>query len=110
MQPINEKHEIPFIKCSGCAAGKSRLKIYATCEEAVKSGFLAGECQYGCVGAGSCVAACTKGALRMVDGTVELDKEKCDGCGDCAEACVQKLIHMVPDDVSNFVPCSNQDE
>ena len=110
MQPMNEKHEIPFIKCSGCAAGKSRLKFYATCEEAVKAGFASGECTYGCVGAGSCVAACPQGALTVVDGTVQLNKDKCDGCGDCVAACPQKLIHMVPDDVSNFVPCSNKDE
>ncbi|MGM9564695.1 4Fe-4S binding protein [Evtepia sp.] len=110
MQPNNLEKQIPSIKCSGCAAGKSRLKYYATCEEAVKAGFADGECSYGCVGAGSCVAACPLGALSVVDGSVKLDKEKCDGCGDCVAACVQGLIHMVPEDASNFVLCSNKDE
>lgn len=110
MQSKMEKHEIPFIKCSGCAAGKSRLKLYATCEEAVRSGFLSGECTYGCVGAGSCAAACPQNALVVEDGKVTLVADRCDGCGDCVAACPQKLIHMVPDDASNFVPCSNQDE
>ena len=110
MQPNNLEKQIPSIKCSGCAAGKSRLKYYATCEEAVKAGFVDGECSYGCVGAGSCVAACPLGALSVVDGSVKLDKEKCDGCGDCVAACVQGLIHMVPEDASNFVLCSNKDE
>lgn len=107
---VPARQETAFIKCSGCAAGKSRLKVYGSCEEAVKSGFAEHECVYGCVGAGSCVAACTFGALSIVDGNVQVDKEKCNGCGACANACVQNLIHMVPSDASNFVPCSNQDE
>ncbi len=106
---VPAKNETAFIKCSGSAAGKSRLKVYASCDEAVKSGFLAGECQFGCVGAGSCVKACTFDALSIVDGTVTVDKAKCNGCGACANACPQKLVHMVPDDVTNFVPCSNHD-
>lgn len=107
---VPAKAETAFIKCSGCAAGKSRLKVYGSCEEAVKSGFVQGECQYGCVGAGSCVAACTFGALSIKDGNVQVDKEKCNGCGACANACPQHLVHMVPEDASNFVPCSNQDD
>ena len=58
---VPARQETAFIKCSGCAAGKSRLKVYGSCEEAVKSGFAEHECVYGCVGAGSCVAACTFG-------------------------------------------------
>lgn len=104
------RQEMAFIKCSGSAAGKSRLKVFASCDEAVKSGFAPGECTYGCVGAGSCAAACTFDALHVVNGVATVDKEKCNGCGACANACVQKLIHMVPEDASNFVPCSNQDE
>lgn len=107
---VPAKAETAFVKCSGCAAGKSRLKVYGSCEEAVKSGFAPGECSYGCVGAGSCVAACTFGALSIQDGNVTVDKEKCNGCGACANACPQKLVHMVPEDASNFVPCSNQDD
>ena len=103
---VPARQETAFIKCSGCAAGKSRLKVYGSCEEAVKSGFAEHECVYGCVGAGSCVAACTFGALSIVDGNVQVDKEKCNGCGACANACVQNLIHMVPSDASNFVPCA----
>ena len=72
---VPARQETAFIKCSGCAAGKSRLKVYGSCEEAVKSGFADRECVYGCVGGGSCVAACTFGALSIVDGNVQVDKE-----------------------------------
>ena len=46
----------------------------------------------------------------MVRRIIEIDRDKCNGCGACADVCPQKLVHMVPDDASNFVPCSNQDE
>ena len=92
---VPARQETAFIKCSGCAAGKSRLKVYGSCEEAVKSGFADRECVYGCVGAGSCVAACTFGALSIVDGNVQVDKEKCNGCGACAAACHEGAIAMV---------------
>lgn len=44
---VPARQETAFIKCSGCAAGKSRLKVYGSCEEAVKSGFAEHECVYG---------------------------------------------------------------
>jgi ferredoxin len=109
-EPVEAKPLTAFVRCSGSAAGKARLKVYASCEAAVKSGFTADECKYGCVGAGSCVEACTFGALTISDGKVAVDKGLCNGCGACAEACPQKLIAIVPEDASNFVPCSNQDE
>ena len=68
--------ETAFIKCSGSAAGKTRLKVFAACEEAVKSGFAPGECTYGCVGAGSCAAACTFDALHVVNGVATVDKDR----------------------------------
>ena len=42
----------------------------------------------------------------MVRRIIEIDRDKCNGCGACADVCPQKLVHMVPDDASNFVPCS----
>ena len=51
--PVEAKPLTAFVRCSGSAAGKARLKVYSSCDEAVKSGFTADECKYGCVGAGS---------------------------------------------------------
>ena len=103
---------IAFVACSGSAAGKDRFKACKTCKDAVASGFKRGECKDGCVGVGSCIQACTKGALSLKDGKIVVDKKLCDGCGDCAKAdvCPQNLIKMVPADATNFIPCSNTDE
>ncbi|MCD8067280.1 MAG: 4Fe-4S binding protein [Lachnospiraceae bacterium] len=104
--------QIAFVACAGSAAGKARFANAAgSCAEAVDSGFLRGECKSGCVGVGDCVKACTKGAMKLVDGKVVVDPELCDGCGDCAAkgVCPQRLIRMIPADATNFIPCSSKE-
>ena len=111
MTPAEEK-KIAFIACAGCAAGKERFQGCSSCKEALELGFQRGECKDGCVGVGSCIAACKEGAMKLVDGKVVIDPEKCNGCGDCAKAdvCPQGLIKMIPADATNFIPCSNTEE
>ena len=54
-------------------------------------------CKYGCLGFGSCVAACKFDALHIgPNGAAVVDKEKCTNCGACREACPRKLIVEVP--------------
>ncbi|MBR6700528.1 MAG: 4Fe-4S binding protein [Firmicutes bacterium] len=104
--------KVAFIACAGHAAGKERFAGLAGCAEAKEKGFIRGECKDGCLGLGSCVEFCTFGAMKAVDGSIIIDKEKCNGCGACAsaESCVQGLIHMIPADATNFIPCSSCEE
>lgn len=106
------RKEIAFISCAGSAAGKRRFANCKSCAEACAQGFLRGECKDGCVGVGSCIESCTKGAMSLKDGKVVIDREKCDGCGDCAKegVCPQGLIRMIPADATNFIPCSSTEE
>lgn len=99
-----------YVKCGGSAAGKERFAGLKTCEEALALGFKKGECQWGCTGNGSCIAACKEGAMSMVDGKVVIDNDKCNGCGDCISACPQHLIHEIPEDATNIIPCSSLDD
>jgi ferredoxin len=103
---------VAFIRCSGEAAGKERFAELGikTCDEAKEKGFLDGECQYGCLGLGSCILKCDRDAMKLVDGKVIIDKEKCDGCGDCIDACTQGIITLIPRDATHFIPCANKDE
>ena len=110
--PANEKKMIAFVACAGNAAGKVRFAGCTSCKEAVESGFKRGECKSGCVGIGSCIEVCKKGAMKLENGSIVIDREKCDGCGDCAAegVCPQHLIKMVPADATNFIPCSSTEE
>jgi Fe-S-cluster-containing dehydrogenase component len=44
----------------------------------------------------ACVEACPVGALRRVEGRVELEADDCIGCGACQEACPEGAIFMAP--------------
>ncbi len=100
---------IAFIRCNGDAAGKKRLAKCSSCEEAKNLGFLDNECQWGCIGIGSCISSCKENAMSLVDGRIVIDKEKCSGCGDCASQCPQKLISIIPREATNLIPCSSKD-
>ncbi len=103
---------VAFVACAGSAAGKARFAGCESCAAALEMGFQRGECRDGCLGVGTCIASCTKGAMSLADGKVVIDKEKCDGCGDCAGegVCPQGLISMIPADATTFIPCSSREE
>lgn len=66
-------------------------------------------CRYGCLGGGSCVSACRKGALSLAGGAAKVDRARCVGCGLCVRACPQHLISLMPADDAFEVRCSNAD-
>ena len=68
------------------------------------------ECAYGCMGLGSCVAACAFDAIHIVDGKAVVDSEKCVACGKCVATCPKKLIDLVPKSKKVHVNCMNRDK
>lgn len=48
-----------------------------------------------CLGCGSCVDDCPKGAIALVDGIAAIERARCDGCGRCLEVCPQGAIYGV---------------
>ncbi|QAT42094.1 4Fe-4S binding protein [Aminipila luticellarii] len=109
-EPVTIQEKVAFIRCAGDAAGKKRLEGCSDCEEAKKKGFLKGECSFGCIGLGSCIERCKFDAMSLVDGTVKIDKEKCNGCQACLGMCPQEIIVMVPREATNFIPCASQND
>ncbi len=110
VEPVEVEQKVAFIKCAGEAAGKKRFAEFESCQAAKDEGFLKSECQWGCIGRGSCIKKCEFDAMSLVDGQVVIDKEKCTGCMACMTACPQELISMIPEDASNFIPCSSKDD
>jgi len=52
-------------------------------------------CNIGCLGLGTCVAACPFGALTMgKDSLPKVDQEKCTGCGTCERVCPKNIIRL----------------
>ena len=64
-------------------------------------------CNSGCLGFGSCVAACPFDAIHVVDGIAVVDKEACKACGKCIAACPKHLIELIPYEQKTFVRCNS---
>jgi ferredoxin len=65
------------------------------------------ECQYGCVGLGSCAKACPFGAIEIISGVAVVHSDKCRACKKCVAACPKKLISIIPYTADVFVSCSS---
>ena len=109
VESVEVEEKIAFIKCSGEAAGKKRFTSFENCQAAVDAGFEGSECNWGCVGTGSCISRCKFDAMSIENGKVVIDKEKCNGCMACITSCPQALISVIPEDATNFIPCSSLD-
>ncbi len=103
---------VAFVKCSGdCenAAARAHYVGITDCVSAVASGLSPWTCDYGCIGFGSCAAACPFDAISVHDGVASVDRTKCRACGKCVAVCPKHLIELLPDRSLYAVRCSNRD-
>ena len=106
------ERRVAFVRCKGsCDYTKSQGNYIGIpdCASAVRAGLALKDCDYGCLGLGSCVKACPEQAIRMVDGIAVVDRRRCVGCGLCAKACPKGLIELIPEHNRVAVRCSNKD-
>lgn len=110
----NAGKRVAAVGCSGGVLAHrkvAREQLTGDCRQALAdypSGIL--ECKYGCLGLGSCAAACKLGAIKVGEkGVAEVDREKCVGCGLCVKTCPQGIIRLVPREQNIVVACSNED-
>ena len=66
------------------------------------------ECEFGCLGYGTCTKVCMFDAIHIVDGVAKVDEEKCTACGMCVSACPKKVIELVPKNKPVSVLCKNK--
>ena len=55
-----------------------------------------------------CLKACEFGAMKIVNGVVEIDKEKCTSCGLCVENCPFNAIFFEEENVYKCDQCKGQ--
>ena len=105
--------KVAFVKCAGtCEMTGVRANYVGIndCRAAMLGGVQVGDCDYGCMGYGSCVSVCPEDAISVKDGVAIVNREKCIGCGLCAKACPKSLIELIPYAKTTAVRCSNKDK
>jgi len=68
-------------------------------------------CSFGCIGLGSCVQACSFGAMTMgPDQLPVIDYDLCTGCNACVNNCPQNVLNLVETNHLVHVRCSNKEK
>lgn len=97
------------IRCAGTDDAARRSFEYDGHLDCASAALLYGGpklCKDGCIGFGSCVAACPLRAITVSRGCAWVDPERCTGCGDCVAACPRGIIELIPVEQPWFVACS----
>ncbi|MBW1988755.1 MAG: RnfABCDGE type electron transport complex subunit B [Deltaproteobacteria bacterium] len=91
----------PDVARPGCyygVADADTLYLYEGAPDCRAAALLSGGmkvCRVGCLGLGTCAAACPFDALSMgPDGLPVVDEQKCTGCGTCERVCPKGIIRL----------------
>lgn len=107
------ERKIAFVRCKGsCEVTKNQGNYIGIqdCASAVRAGLALTDCDYGCVGLGTCVQVCPEHAITVQKGVAVVNRKRCVGCGLCAKSCPKGLIELVPEQNRVIVQCSNRDK
>lgn len=102
-----------FVRCKGSCEYTGNQGNYIgvpDCRTAAMNGIRFTDCDYGCLGLGSCVKVCPEHAIRIENGVAVVDRRKCVACGLCAKTCPRGLIELIPESKRVIVQCSNKDK
>ncbi|MBQ6594284.1 MAG: RnfABCDGE type electron transport complex subunit B [Clostridia bacterium] len=102
-----------FVRCKGsCDVTRYQGNYVGVrdCRTAVLSGLNVTDCNFGCLGFGSCQTVCPQHAIRVVNGVAVVNRDLCVACGLCVKACPRGLIELVPETRDVVVQCSNRDK
>jgi electron transport complex protein RnfB len=80
---------------------------YQTCHTAVSLSGGPNLCVWSCVGLSDCVRVCRFNAMKIVNGIVQIDEEKCTACGMCVKECPRAVLKLLPKAARVTVRCQN---
>ncbi len=101
------------VMCSGTHELAVKKYIYTGISDCTSASKLAGGdklCPNGCIGLGTCAAACKFDAIHIINGVATIDYQKCTACGACVKSCPKSIIKLVPYDAKFWVGCSSSDK
>ncbi len=101
------------VMCSGTHELAAKKYIYNGVSDCVSAMKLSGGdklCPNGCIGLGTCAAACKFDAIHIINGVAAVDYEKCVACGVCVASCPKSIIKLIPYDAKHWVGCSSTDK
>jgi Na+-translocating ferredoxin:NAD+ oxidoreductase RNF subunit RnfB len=105
--------KVAVVRCNGSCEHTAVHNNYVgikDCRALAFSGMYPWDCDYGCMGFGSCATVCPQNAIRVVEGVAVVDPEACVGCGLCVKECPKHLIELAPYGQKTFVRCMNKDK
>ena len=112
MEASDQVAPVAVVMCRGNKEAASFVGLYEGLESCRAATLVDGPtklCPYGCVGLGSCVAACDYDAIHIVEGIALVEDGSCVGCGACVKACPKGIIRMGPRATRVFVGCVSHD-
>ncbi len=106
--------KVAHVKCGGsCDKAKIRYD-YAGLKDCVAATMLAGgsnrDCNFGCLGLGTCQDVCPFDAINVVNGLAFVDPDKCTACGMCIDACPKALIDLANYESLVTVNCNSTEK
>lgn len=108
------KKKLAVVCCSGGDRAEKKIPheaFFGDCEQLLElhpEGVL--QCEWGCLGKGSCVASCKLGAVFINGyGVAEINWDKCVGCGLCVKACPKELIRITTPEHTIYPVCASRD-
>ncbi len=105
--------KVAVVRCRGNHDNAKAKFEYAGIKSCTDANLVGGGpkvCAYGCLGFGTCAAACQFGAIDMENGLPVINKEVCVGCGACQNVCPRQVIHVIPISTSYHVNCVSKDK
>jgi len=115
---VEQEPRVAVLLCNGGCEARPKTNLYdgaGTCS--IAAALYGGDtgCQFGCLGFGDCVEACTFDALRMdpFTGLPVVNDVNCTACGACVKACPKDLFELRKrwkKDRKIYVACKNEDK